>query len=241
MNSDDPSFASRHSTLGLQNSRLLSGLDRQVLDRVARECRWQRHPRGQRVTSKNAPDRDVYLIVGGAVRVTAYSESGRQVTFRDLRAGDWLGDLSAIDGRIRSADVDTLEDTVLATMTQPVFMQLLREQPVVAERVMVRLVELIRDLTQRLFDLSTLGVNNRIHAELLRLAREAGISGNTARIAPMPRHVDIASRVSTSREQVSRELSQLAKSGWLKKDGDGFVICDVAHLEKSVREASVPN
>jgi hypothetical protein len=50
-------------------------------------------------------------------------------------------------------------------------------------------------------------VQNRIHAQLLRLSREAGVQRNSARLDPAPKHADIASQVSTYREQVTRELA----------------------------------
>ena len=68
----------------------------------------------------------------------------------------------------------------------------------------------IRSLTTRVYELfSTLAVNNRIQAELLRLASFTCQGGNSARIAPAPTHVEIASRVSSHREAVTRELNRL--------------------------------
>jgi CRP-like cAMP-binding protein len=117
-----------------------------------------------------------------------------------------------------------------------VFWRLLREEPPVAERMLQRLAGLVRGLSERVIDLSTLGVQNRIHAELLRLAREAGVAGNTARIEPAPKHVDIAGRVSTYREQVTRELSALVKAGIVERGEHALVIRDLARLERLVQE-----
>jgi hypothetical protein len=85
-------------------------------------------------------------------------------------------------------------------------------------------------------DLTTLGVQNRIHADLLRRARVAGLTGNAARIDPAPKHADIAGQVSTNREQVTRELSALAKAGILGKEDGALVVRDVARLERLVAE-----
>jgi CRP-like cAMP-binding protein len=158
------------------------------------------------------------------------------VSFRDIGAGDFFGEVAAIDGAPRSADVVALESTLLAAMPPAVFRRLLREEPAVAERMLLRLVGLVRALSERVIDLSTLGVQNRIHAELLRLAREAGISGNAARIDPAPKHTEIASRVSTYREQVTRELSALVKLGVLERGEHALVVRDVAALERLVEE-----
>jgi len=224
------------SILGLKRVRLLEGLPASALTQLARQCRWRRFAAGQRVISREAPDQDVYLIVAGRVRVTSFSASGRQVTFRDIPQGDWFGDFAAIDGLARSADVVAMEDTLTASMTPVEFRAVLHDHPAACDRMLLRLVASVRELTDRVFDLSTLGVQNRVHAELLRLAREAGVKGNTARLDPAPRHSDIASQVSTYREQVTRELSAMARQGLVERSGRALVIPDVARLEKIVAE-----
>ena len=158
------------------------------------------------------------------------------MTFRDIPAGDWFGDFAAIDGLSRSADVVALDDALVVAMGPAVFRQLLHEHPTVCDRMMKRLVTSVRELTERIFDLSTLGVQNRVHAEVLRLARQAGVESNAARIDPAPKHTEIASQVSTYREQVTRELSAMAKLGLVQRSGRALVIPDIARLEKIVAE-----
>ena len=224
------------SSLGLRGIALLEGLSTDRLEAIARECAWRNFEPGQHIITRDAPDGDLYLIVSGRVRVTTYSAAGRQVTFRDFGAGAHLGEVAAIDGLPRSADVVALDSALLASLPAASFRRLLREEPVIAERLLRDFAGLVRRLSERVIDLSTLGVHQRLHAELLRLARAAGIAGNRARIDPAPKHADLASQVSTYREQVTRELSALAKAGVLGKDGRALVVLDVARLEKMVEE-----
>jgi CRP-like cAMP-binding protein len=226
--------SARPSALGLRSVSLLAGVQPAALETLAQQCRWRRFTRGQRVVSREAQDRDVYLIIAGCVRATAFSTAGRQVTYRDIRAGDWFGELAAIDGRARSADVEAMEDTLVASMTPAVFRQLLHDHPSVCDCVLDRLASLVRDLTERVFEFSTLGVQNRVHSELLRLAREAGIRDNVARLEPAPKHADLAGKLSTYREQVTRELSAMVKEGLVQRDSRALVIPDVARLERIV-------
>jgi CRP-like cAMP-binding protein len=69
-------------------------------------------------------------------------------------------------------------------MSPAAFRRLLAQEPILAERVMRHLAGLVRRLSERVIDLSTLGVQNRIHAEILRLAREAGISPGLTQFLP---------------------------------------------------------
>jgi CRP/FNR family transcriptional regulator, cyclic AMP receptor protein len=223
------------STLGLKKVRLLQGLSQERLETLAAQCSWRQVEAGQVIVARNSPDRDVHFVVSGRVRVTSFSAGGRQVTFRDEEAGEMFGDLAAIDARPRSADVLALENVLVASLTPEAFRALIAAEPLVRERVLQRLAGLVRLLSERVIDLSTLGVQNRIHAELLRLARQAG-EGNRIRIDPAPKHADIASQVSTYREQVTRELSALTKLGLLEKDGSALVLTDAARLERMVQE-----
>jgi CRP-like cAMP-binding protein len=224
------------SALGLKSVKLLEGIPLPALEQLARQCRWRRIAAGQRVISRAAADTDVYLIVSGEVRVTTFSAAGRQVTFGDMRAGEWFGDFAAIDGLSRSADVVATADTLVASMSPALFRQLLRDHAAVCDRMMRRLVNSVRELTERVFEFSTLGVQNRVHAELLRLARQAGVKGNVSRIDPAPRHTDIAGNISTYREQVTRELSAMAKQGLIQRSGGALVIPNVERLERIVSE-----
>ncbi len=202
--------------------------------RSPRQCAWRLYSAGDQVVSRASSDRGVYLVSSGKVRVTTYSASGRQVTFRDVAAGDSFGEVAAIDGLPRSADVQALEDTLLATLPHDVFLRLLSEEPSVAQQVLQRLTRLVRSLSERVIDISTLAVQHRIHVELLRLAHESGVANNRARIDPAPKHADLAGRVSTNREQVSREMSALQQAGMLSKDGRALLVNDVEQLSRMV-------
>mgnify|MGYP001952255471 CR=1 FL=1 len=234
--SSSPAPAAPRSSLALRQIALLAGLSEQRLDQLAQQCLWHSVAAGKPLLLRAEQQGEVFLLVSGRVRVTTYSANGRQVTFRDSEAGEHFGDIAAIDGGPRSADVVTLEPCVVASLDRTAFLALLRDEPLVAERVMQRLAALVRQLSERVIDLSTLGVQNRLHAELLRLARGAGFDGNQARLEPAPRHAALASQISTNREQVTRELNALVRSGVLRKDGRALVLEDAGRLERMVAQ-----
>ena len=231
---------SRHPVAGsgfaLARARVLQNVARDRLELLSRECAWYRYDKGAEIISQHETDRDVYFIASGAVRVRTYSAAGRQVRFRDLQAGAIVGDIAAIDGGPRSTDVTALVESVLAGLPAVAFMRLLREQPVVHESYLRHLAGLVRLLTVRVTELSTLSVPHRIQAELLRLARHSGSIGNEALIDPAPTHLQIADQVSTTREQVTRELSALSRRGLLQKKRGSLVVTDLCELERLVGE-----
>src|SRR3954463_15746120 len=116
------------SSLGLRDIGLLEGLAPGKLDALARQCVWRNYEAGKRIISRNADDRDVYLLVSGRVRITTYSQAGRQVTFRDIAAGALLGGVAALDKNPRTPDLLSLNSTLLASMPPPLFRRLLVDE-----------------------------------------------------------------------------------------------------------------
>jgi uncharacterized protein (DUF1499 family) len=75
-----------------------------------------------------------------------------------------------------------------------------------------------------------------VHAEVLRLARASGKDDNTAVIAPIPPHNDIAGRVSTTRETVARVFGDLARAGIVERQANHLLVRDLARLEELVED-----
>jgi len=209
---------------------LLKGLSKPELEAVSALCRWRGYEKDQQIIEQDGGSQDVYFVARGRVRITIYAANGREVTFRDLAAGASFGELSAVDGRTRSTSVVALEDTWLASLSRDQFRKSLRAYPAVVDNVLNGLVGLIRNLTDRVVEYSTLGVRNRIQAELVRMARERGVVNNQAVIAPAPKHADIAARVSTNREEVTREFGHLVREKIVEKRRGEIAILNVARL-----------
>ena len=225
-----------HGLETLRRIELLRGLPDDALEALGRQLSWRAYRSGQQIIARESKDRHVYLVVRGVVRVGVYSAAGREVAFRDVGAGKCFGEISAIDGLPRSANVEAIEDTTIASIAAQLFWVLLERHPCVMANVVRLLTATIRSLSDRLFELSTLGIQNRVHAEILRLANEAGVRDGAASIDPGPRHVDIASRISTNREQVTKELSAMARQGLVEKRARALVVPNVARLERIVAE-----
>lgn len=224
------------SSDSLANVEIFLDLDPDDIARLEQRCSWKRFGRQELIIDRQAESREVYFIVSGKVRVVNYSMSGREVTFDDLLAGNHFGELAALDSQPRSANVVAMEPTTVATLTHETFRELLQEHPEVASRILVHMARIIRTSTERIMDLSTLGANNRVYAELLRLAKPGIRDDNTATIQPIPIHGDIASRVSTTRETVARVLGELSRSDLVRRTDDQLVILDVERLEDMVEQ-----
>jgi CRP-like cAMP-binding protein len=149
-----------------------------------------------------------------------------------------FGEYAAIDGARRSATIEARTSCHVASMSATAFRELLQQEPTVMLALLGQFVAKIRTLTTRVYEFSALAVSNRIQAELLRLAKLAPQDGKFVRIAAAPTHSEIASRISTHREAVTRELNRLSRLGIIERKGSALLIKDVDRLAEMVHEVT---
>src|SRR5215471_1258462 len=99
---------------------------------------------------------DVFFIVSGAVRVKLQSASGREVLLREINAGDFFGELAAIDNEPRSAGIIAVTDVTVARMPSSVFRTAVHSYPDVCDQLLALLASQIRMLANRVNDLPRL-------------------------------------------------------------------------------------
>jgi CRP-like cAMP-binding protein len=231
--------------LGLRPIHLLAGLPDAVLADIAQVAQFRRYRRGQTIVTREDRERDLCLISAGLVRVIVLAPNGREVRFRDIPAGEVFGELAALDGHPRCATVLALEDTLLVCIAPDALRSLLQHHWPVCERLLHGLAAALRDLTERVYALSALSVQQRLIAELLRLAQVAQTTDRDAQgadlrlaLAPTPRHAALAARLGTSREQVTRELAALARDGLVQRDGERLWLCGLAGLQERLMDTN---
>lgn len=226
----------------LQKFPLFAGLSEPVLRRLQQVCTVRDIAAGHVVVSYLDDDTDVYFVLSGAATVRIYSSQGRVVGFRKLGQGEIFGEFAAIDHAPRSASVEADSPMRLAVVSSAAFRQLVEEVPDVSIKLIRHLVGQLRLLTARVVELSTMAVNDRIEAELLRIAEVHGCrdraTANRIRIVSLPTQCELASRIGTHREAVSRHLSYLSRAGIIRREGRSLVIEDMHRLSLMVSNAA---
>jgi CRP-like cAMP-binding protein len=218
----------------LRGMALFSKVPDDALAQISQRCRWQHCRAGQQIIDHLDRTTDCFLIGAGSVRVIVNSSSGKEITFRDIGAGELVGELSALDGRPRSASVVAMTDAQIGRMSSADLWDILRNQPDAAAVLIRKLTALVREMSDRIVAISAMPLGSRVQAELLRQAMAAGVTDNRAVILHAPTHAEIASRVAARREAVTREMSRLAEAGVVARRGRDLVISDVAALRKSL-------
>lgn len=196
---------------------------------LALHGRQMRVRKGQVLLAVGLPATDVYVVLEGSVSVSLVSAQGRETVLRAIGPREMFGELAAIDGEPRSADVVAVENSTLLVIPGPTFAGLLGVEPVLSLWLARYLSHQVRYLTNRIYELSTMGVGPRLQAELLRLAGEPDQAG-AATINRIPTQAELAARIGTNRETVTREFSLLIKEGLVMREGRRIVVPSVARL-----------
>ena len=214
----------------LDNIELLKDLMQEERVTLSGKCTWKTYSSNEQILERSSTSRDVFFVVDGAVNVVNYGVSGREVAYATVEAGQYFGELSAIDGKPRSANIIASKKCLLASLSPENFNELLLQHPEIMMQVMQRLARIIRINDDRILDLSTLGAVQRVCQELLRMAKPDPVTPNSWLIYPMPTQSVIASRVSTTRETVARVLGQLAGDDLVLKKGKNLYLILKFHL-----------
>jgi CRP/FNR family transcriptional regulator, cyclic AMP receptor protein len=205
--------------------------------RFDRRCAWRRYRGEEIVVDYDDESSDVYFIILGEVRVLIRTAAGKEIILGELKAGQFFGELAAIDGAKRSANVTALTNSEICIMPANVFREIIFSSPTISERVLRLLTGRVRELTARVTEHSVFDLKHRLYSELLRMAHPRQGRPDQRALTPPPLHHVLAARIGCRREQVTRELSALADEGLIEKTRGALVLLQPQILEKRLGEA----
>ena len=189
------------------------------------------YPARALIVSEDETDDDVFFILSGRARAATYTDSGKEVLMSDMPPGESFGIFAAIDGQPRSTNVIAVEDARIARMSAANFNKVLYSHSDVTRAFVLYLVDRVRHLSTRMTAVTTRNVEQRLVAELLRLAEAGMTGGDTARIEPLPTQQDFATLLFSQREAIGRDMSKLKDAGLIERKGRSLLIKSVSGLE----------
>jgi len=173
----------------------------------------------------------LFLIRSGLAKVRTYTADGDEVIMSLLGSGDVFGEMAALDGATRSADVVALTPLTLIKMRSTPFANLLGQQASFALALARLEAGRLRDLNQR-FATQSADATTRLLDALAYMARKSSLTQDPqAKIPPMAQR-EIALLAGLSRETTSRTLSKLRNRGTVGEDDGRIYLTDLLPLEK---------
>lgn len=222
----------------LARNALFEGFGAEELRQIERACVWRKCRAGDEILTRDSLSRDIIFVVSGEVRVVNFSLTGREVAYAEVKEGGYFGELAAIDGAPRSANVVAHTDCLFASLSPAAFRAVLKKHPDVAVQVLEKLARIIRICDDRIMDLATLGAHQRVYRELAKLIIEDPVRAKSWLIYPTPTQAMIASRASTTRETVARVMGQLTNAGILERKTKTLYVRDRERLNLLIEHVS---
>lgn len=168
---------------------------------------------------------DMYIIIKGRVKVTLLSEEGEEFILTDLNKGDFFGELSLIDGNPRSATVIAEEDSTFGVLKRENLLAEIQREPMIAVDLLTSVVHRLRYATEREEQFAFLDVRERI-LKLFKqcIAKEGKQEEDGFYRIKKWTHKDIALRIGSSRESVSKILKTLSTKKLIIEKKDCYLI-----------------
>ena len=217
----------------LLGCRFFDHLERADRAHIAGFCEGRCYRSGVEIIRYADTSRDVYFILSGHVKASMLTSVGKLVSFQELGRGDMFGELSAIDGEPRSTSVLTIDETSLVRVSGPNFKDMVARLPSLAELTMLRLCALSRFLCDRAFEARAFSIPEQIRLEIHRVLSSYPDQDGELTIDSAPTHEEIARRVGTTREQVTRVMSDYVKRGLITQSRKSWHIADIKKMRSS--------
>jgi len=224
-----------HSTEVFTHSPLLANLPSDALARLAGAARRRSYRRGEVIFHQGDPGDSLHFLTEGRVKVVLDAETGEEAVIAILGPGECFGELALIDGEPRSATVETLEPVQTLSLSRADFMAVIRENPVVAERMLITLAGMVRRTDESMADLVFLDLEGRLVKKLLELADAHGRDVNGAIEIELPMtQEDLAAMIGATRASVNKLLGWYEDRGAIQRRGRRIAIFDRERLRRRI-------
>jgi len=215
----------------LQDIALFESLGDDQLDQILDRHRESSHQADQVIVMEQDWGESIYLLCDGLAKVRTYTADGDEVVMSLLGGGDVFGEMAALEGGTRSADVVALTPLRLVKMRVPPFTALLEQESVFALALAKLEASRLRDLNRR-FALQTADATTRLLDSLAYLASKSSKQNDPQASIPPLAQLEIALIAGLARETASRTLSKLRSRGTIVEENDRLRLADLKPLEK---------
>lgn len=214
----------------LRRTPLLSSLSDVQIQALAERSLQRRYRAGEVLFYEGDPCHGFYVLGQGRVKIVKTSPSGREIMLAVESAPSSVAEVPLFDGGPYPATVSAIDDVLACLISKQDFRRVCLAQPEVALKILEVVGQRLRQLVSIVESVSFGSVRQRLAGILLDLAREAGGSRFTLNLT----HQELASRLGTVREVVSRNLSRFQAEGLIQIDKRRVVLVDSSGLQREV-------
>jgi CRP/FNR family transcriptional regulator, cyclic AMP receptor protein len=190
-----------------------------------------RRPAGAVLFAQQQAANGFYVVCDGEVKLSLGSSAGKSLTLRIAAPGDVIGMSSVLNAAPYEATAESLQPCQVAFVSSAAFTQFLRKHPAVFQRAMHYVALHYKEACDHLAAVG-LGapVIERLANFLLEFSAQRGTLKEGAQFTMPLSHEEVAEQLGTTRESVTRALTELKRRRLIEKDRATFAIPDRAAL-----------
>lgn len=205
----------------LRRVPVFAALTDHQMNQLAGAVTKRRVQRGELIVEQGKKSHALYVILSGRARVVMTDRRAREVILDMIAPGDYVGELSLIDGKSHSANVQAEVQCDLLVLDHQDFNRCLSENHAMALAVIKGLAQRLRKADEKIGSLALMDVYSRVTKVLMGMSKPAG--SKQLLITEKITRQDIAKMVGASREMVSRVMRDFEEQGFIKTHEDGAV------------------
>ncbi len=195
--------------------------------------RRRRFPRGTTLFNEGETSDRVVLVEEGRVKISYFTEEGKEVLLALRGRGDLLGEFSAFDDQPRSATGSAMDDVEAVVFGKEEFKSWLEAHGRIALQLLRLLSAKLRDADRKRIEFAAYDTVGRVARRLVELMERFGEeSEGTVRLAVPLSQEELAGWTGSSREAVAKALQALRNRGWIETHRRGITVLDAASLRK---------
>ncbi len=179
----------------------------------------------------------LFIILEGMVKISRTNEDYKEVILAILGERDFFGEMSVLDGALRSADAVALSKVQLLKIDGRVFLEFLEKHPKIAISLLRELVSRLRKTDHQIKSISLAGAVGKVASTIIRLANDVGRQKrDRVEIDNFASQQEIANYAATSRETISRVLSMFEREGLIEREMNKIIIVNFEDFKKRFGE-----
>ncbi len=191
-----------------------------LIDEILESCVEKVFLKGETVFLQGDPPKGLLVVWRGALKIYKLGDAGREQILEIEGPGRSVAELPLFDGMPYPASCGAMEDSVVLLLPVATFHRLLEREPVVSRAVIASLSQRLRRMVALVEEISLKAVRERLAGLILDLAE-----GRDAFELPW-NNQEIAARIGTVREIVSRTLGRMMQEGAIRLEGRALTLLD---------------
>ena len=224
-----PRSAARSPLSILRNHPIFCDLDPDALDQL---CRYAKHTtlkRGATIFSKGDTGTSLFAVISGTVKISISSADGRNAILNLISAGEVFGEMSVLDGQLRSADATANSNCEIFALDRREFLPFMRSQPELSMKIIELLCTRLRWTSDQVEQVILQNLPGRLAGALIRLAEKDKIlpPGRAISITQQ----EISEMVGMTRESINKQLRVWAAREWVRLEHGAIVVLDTVALQ----------